>query len=157
MVMEITTSQKTIDVFTVDGRDFTSREDAEAHLARLTEQLEYTYFLVRHGFDQTEGRGYFAQRIVGVIPETRRAGFDNAVVTYLLREIGEPILEWHGRAVWRWVVSDGKRFNSVEALTTWVADIEAYCRYDRRFEGVHFCDDFGNKIDGPKLVVAKDV
>ena len=77
-----------------DGTVFEKAEDALAHEEKLREQKAALSRLrvvrVVHGFDATEGRGYFAQTVI-VTDAT------SAVITqWCLNKFGSPLQSWFG-------------------------------------------------------------
>lgn len=142
--MEITTSEKTIAVYTVGGKDFVNREDAERHLAVLTDRIRYAYYLVRSGYDMTEGRGYFHESIVGIRLDQHGGYEQNAIIAHCLEVLGAPIDDFYGGPVGRWVTGDANLFDDPAKLDDWVEAARARARQRRiPFDGPVLCDGFG--------------
>ncbi|MBN9214811.1 MAG: hypothetical protein J0J04_08345 [Microbacterium sp.] len=142
--MEITETEKTIPVYTVGGRDFASKADAEAELARLMESTRYAYYLVRTGFDQAEGRGYFHERVVGIRRDQHGSHESGAILTYCLATFGKPIMEWYGRPVSVWQAGTAHIFDEPDAVAAWFRDAKAHAQQWRiRFDDLALCDGFG--------------
>lgn len=142
--MEITTSEKTITVYTVGGQDFVSLEDAERHLAQLTDRIRYAYYLVRSGYDMTEGRGYFHESIVG-IRLNQHGGYEaNAIIAYCLHALGQPLDDFYGSPVGRWLTGEANLFEDPAKQDEWVEAARARARQHKIvFEGPILCDGFG--------------
>lgn len=138
---------KTVDVFTVGGREFISEAEAKAFEVRLKQQLAYTFYEVSLGFDHTEGRGYFAHEIVAVQHDTFGGHTKNAVFVYCQNTHGAPITEWYGRPLAEWCIGDGRTFDDLEERTTWLRERRAAgSRYGYRFHGVAYIDGYGKPL-----------
>lgn len=142
--MEITETEKTIPVYTVGSHDFASKADAEAELARLMESTRYAYYLVRTGFDQTEGRGYFHERVVGIRCDQHGGHESGAILAFCLDAFGKPIIEWYGRPVSAWQTGTALTFDEPDAVAAWLRDAKARAeQWHIRFDDLVLCDGFG--------------
>ena len=151
MALTIESKKKQVDVFTVGGREFLTKGQAQAHLEALNQTLEFTYYLVDSGFDGTEGRGYFSHRIVAVQPNAHGNHTINALHQWLFTTFdGEAVMEWYGRPVAQWNIHEGKTFDDEQELLEWKAKVRStYAVRHHRFEGTTFIDGFGKEIPKP--------
>lgn len=142
--MDITQSEKTIPVYTVGGQDFVNRQDAERHLAQLTDRLRYAYYLVRTGYDRAEGRGYFHERVVGIRMSEHNGYESGAILSYCFLVFGDSVDDFYGRPISRWVTGDAHTFEEPDDLDNWIEGARARARQHRiRFDGPVLCDGFG--------------
>lgn len=142
--MEITESEKTIPVFTVAGRDFATKSDAEAELERLMACTRYAYYLVRTGFDMTEGRGFFHERVVGIRRDGHGSFESAAIIAYCLREFGDPMADFYGRPQTAWRTGDAHTFGEPDEFDSWFRSQKATAQRSRiRFDELALCDGFG--------------
>ncbi len=90
---------------TDDGEEFISIEKAQEHEraeAKKKHALErLKVYSVQHGFDSTEGRGYFAKTLI-------ISDASSGVLTqWCLDTFGEPLAEWHqGSFFESWLLYD---------------------------------------------------
>lgn len=141
---------KTVPVYTVGGREFLDRAEAEAYLRKRDAPLRYTYFTVDHAFEHTEGRGYQARTILAVKPDGREPSPVNAAAAatvWCLANLGKLITEWYGRPLVEWSLSGGQRFECIEELDAFLAVHKP--RQHFRVEGPVYIDGFGNQTEGP--------
>lgn len=145
--MEIVTSEKTIPVHSVGGQEFVNREDAERHLAQLTARIRFAYYLVRSGYDMTEGRGYFHESIVGIRLNPHGGYEQNAITAYCLGVLGQPLDDFYGRPVNRWITGTARIFDEPAELDVWIEEARAQARrWSKTFEGPIVCDEFGRPM-----------
>jgi maltose-binding protein MalE len=98
---------------TDDGEVFATEQEALEHEARLRERQKALASLkvrmVVHGFDETEGRGYFAKTLV-VTDESSAV-----LLQWCLDKFGQPLDSWYGDSFYeRWYLTDPSASDDVE-------------------------------------------
>ncbi|MGO1852764.1 MAG: hypothetical protein ACTH0V_05075 [Microbacteriaceae bacterium] len=152
MSAKISQTTKEVTVYSVGGREFVDKTAAEAHAEKLNQRLGYAFYVVRSGFDLTEGRGYFTSEVVGIrlvhTPASGTARLEpNSIVAYCLAQHGDPVDEFYGRPVGRWTYSKPEEFSDVGDLDAWLDQQRRRGRgYSQTFRGVFYADEFGRLI-----------
>lgn len=142
--MQITTSTKNVTVFTVGDQEFLTKEEADAYLERENADLKRRYFIVRAGFDLTEGRGFFHHEVVSLAP-SQYGGFPaNALIAYCLNTHGRAVLDFYGRPTDGWRISDPHTFDTAEALAQWLREQSRTHNSAYRYGGDIRIDHWGN-------------
>lgn len=140
-----------VEVYTVYGKQFFDKFDAENYKDQVEKVLGYRFYTVRFEFDLTEGRGFFSRKIVGIKENEQDAVASNAIINYCLSEFQEepPVLSFYGRAQDSWAVSpNSKRFERVEDLQEFFNETKKFPNgANHKFHGIDFCDEFGFKED----------
>lgn len=142
--MQITENTKEVSIYTVGDREFLSKSEAEAYLERENAELKRRYYVIRAGFDGTEGRGFFHHEVVSVAPGAFGAFAVNALVAYCLAVHGPAVLDFYGRPTDGWRISDPHTFDTVEALDQWLREQRRTHSSSYRYGGEHRIDNWGN-------------
>lgn len=114
--------QETRPVFVADDGSVFPTEDAalaheDAERKKQAALAKLKVYRVRHGFDATEGRGYFATTLV--VTDASRA----IIIQWCLDKFGPPLSGWYGDSFYEeWHLNAGAESDTVE----WAIAHEGY-------------------------------
>jgi len=112
--MNIEQTKKEIQVFIVNGKEFLTEKEAKEYVAKINEELKYTYFDVIYKPDLTEGRGYY-DHITLAIASPYCA--EQVALHYCFKKIGSPLEFVMGcQAMPNWILKNQGKFKTLEEI-----------------------------------------
>ncbi|MFW5891520.1 MAG: hypothetical protein ACOCUI_04800 [bacterium] len=108
---------KKITVYTVGGKEFTNKKEAEKYEKEINKELNYTFFVVIYNPDLTEGRGYY-KAVKLAVPKIQF--FDNPkliAMNYCVENFGKPVEYVQGCSpIQNYIINKGRKFETIEEL-----------------------------------------
>lgn len=129
--------KKYITVYKVGDEEFIDKEEAKKFEDSIQEKLNYTYFIVHHSPDLTEGRGYEESEKFAV-PSTSKEIALAIMQEYCFKHYGSPVAYVMGVSLMaNWIISECMTFKTLKQLKNFDKlevhkGIGDYCR---RYEG----------------------
>lgn len=119
--MEINEKVKSVKIYEVEGKEFTDKKQAEEHLANLKKELSFTYYVVSHSPDLTEGRGY--QRKSKIAVAGSRHNYES-LMHYLSKRFGSPLEFIQGvEPIPNYSISSSNKFDNLRDLDNFKSSI----------------------------------
>lgn len=107
--MKINTKIKETMVYEVNGKEFLNESDAKSFRKQLIKLNKMKYFSIIHGFDATEGRGYYSQTFLKILVPERLYGVSAKDLAYLFceKKIGNKIQRWYNDSIYiNWKINE---------------------------------------------------
>lgn len=112
--MKIEEKTKSMKVYQVGEKEFTSQQEAEAHLEDIKKELRLTYYVVAHSPDLTEGRGYQRTSKIAVDGSYHNR---ESLMHYLANTFGQPLAFVQGvQSTKNYSISSCEKFKTLSEL-----------------------------------------